>query len=230
MTRLAIIPARAGSKRIPGKNIKFFLGKPILAYSIRAAIESNLFDEVMVSTDDDTIAQVALEYGASVPFLRSKENSGDFATTVDVLLEVLYQYNRHAKTFSEACCIYPTAPFTSPDLLHRALKTMLDGGFDSVFPVVAFSYPIQRALQLEANGKTTMIQPEFLLSRSQDLPRRFHDSGMFYWFRPQSILKDTKLFGANSGAIEISELECHDIDHPDDWALAELKYRRLAET
>lgn len=228
MARLAIIPARGGSKRIPGKNIKPFLGRPILAYSIQAALESQLFDEVMVSTDDAAIAQVALQYGATVPSMRSPENSGDFATTADVLLEVLRDYAQQGIHFAEACCIYPTAPFAHPALLRRSLQTLVDGGYDSVFPVVAFGYPIQRALQLDAEGKASMVWPEYLLSRSQDLPRRYHDTGMFYWFRPEALQKDPRLFGPNSGAVEISELECHDIDHPDDWELAELKYRRLS--
>lgn len=228
MARLAIIPARGGSKRIPGKNIKPFLGRPILAYSIQAALESELFDEVMVSTDDSAIAQVAIQYGAVVPSLRSAENSGDFATTADVLLEVLQTYAKQGKHYSEACCIYPTAPFAHPALLRRSLQTLLDGGYDSVFPVVAFGYPIQRALQLDAEGKVSMVWPEYLLSRSQDLPKRYHDTGMLYWFRPDALLNDPRLFGPNSGAVEISELECHDIDHPDDWVLAELKYRRLS--
>jgi N-acylneuraminate cytidylyltransferase len=227
MQRLAIIPARGGSKRIPGKNIRSFAGKPILAYSIEAALNSKLFDEVMVSTDDPQIAEVARQFGASVPFLRSAENSDDFSTTVDVLLEVAESYTNAGQTFDTACCIYPTAPFVSAELLSKAFTLLEEGKFNSVFPVVAFDYPIQRSLQRSENGKVEMVWPEYLLSRSQDLPKRYHDTGLFYWYRPNQLINERKLFGENSGALIISELECHDIDSPDDWEMAELKFRRL---
>ncbi len=227
MTCVAIIPARGGSKRIPGKNIRNFLGKPVIAYSIEAALNSKLFDEVMVSTDDETIAQIAKEYGADVPFMRSVANSGDFATTVDVILEVLSQYEADGKNFTTGCCIYPTAPFVSSELLQRALQLMNNQNFDTVFPIVQFDYPIQRSLQINQDGKVSMVWPEFLLSRSQELPGRFHDTGQFYWFKSESLVKEKALFGNNSGALVLGSLECHDIDTPEDWELAELKYKRL---
>ena len=228
MKRLAIIPARGGSKRIPGKNIRDFAGKPIIAYSIEAALKSNLFDVVMVSTDDPEIAKIAQKLGAQVPFLRSAQNSDDFSTTVDVLLEVDEQYATQNQHFDIACCLYPTAPFTSSALLINAYNLLVEKNYDTVFPVVAFDYPIQRSLQIDSNGKIEMVWPEFLLSRSQDLPKRYHDTGLFYWYRPSQLKLEKKLFGENSGALVISELECHDIDSPEDWEMAELKYRRLS--
>ena len=228
MKRLAIIPARGGSKRIPGKNIRSFLGQPIIAYSIEAALKSNLFDEVMVSTDDPEIAHIAQQFGATVPFFRSAQNSDDFSTTVDVLLEVNQKYASQNQHFDFACCLYPTAPFTTSELLINGFNLLVSGNYNTVFPVVAFDYPIQRSLQIDPKGKIEMVWPEFLLSRSQDLPKRYHDTGLFYWYRPSQLELEKKLFCDNSGALVISELECHDIDSPEDWEMAELKYRRLS--
>jgi len=227
MARLAIIPARSGSKRISGKNVRLFDGKPILAYSIEAARISNLFDEVMVSTDDPDIAQLAVQLGASVPFRRSRQTAGDFATTADVLLEVVAMYKQQGRQFDTACCIYATAPFTTTALLRRGYDRLEAGAFDTVFPVVEFDYPIQRSLQMNKEGHVAMVWPEFESNRSQDLEPRFHDSGMFYWFRPGKLQAGGGLFSANSGAIIVSGLECHDIDSLDDWCIAELKYKRL---
>lgn len=226
MPRLAIIPARSGSKRIPGKNVREFDGRPIIAYSIQAARDSDLFDEVMVSTDDQDIANLAVQLGASVPFLRSRSNSGDFSTTVDVLLEVVDMYRQRDRVFDVACCIYATAPFTTADLLKRSYIKLEAGAFDTVFPVVEYEYPIQRSLQLK-DGHATMVWPEHQSSRSQDLPPRFHDSGMFYWFRPDKLHAGGGLLNSHSGAVVVSGLECHDIDCEDDWCVAELKFRRL---
>ena len=227
LNKIAIIPARGGSKRIPGKNIKSFEGRPIISYSITAAIDSKLFDEVMVSTDDHEIATIALQYGATVPFLRSHKASDDFASTEDVILEVITQYHSSGKQFEVGCCIYPTAPFATVKLIQDGFHLLDSGSFDTVFPVVQFDYPIQRSLQFSDKGKIEMVWPQYLDSRSQDLPNRFHDTGMFYWFRTHQFLEDKKLFGENSGAIIISELQCHDIDTTDDWEMAEIKYRRL---
>jgi pseudaminic acid cytidylyltransferase len=228
VSRIAIIPARGGSKRIPKKNIRDFLGKPIIAYSIEAALESKLFTEVMVSTDDEAIAEIARQYGATVPFLRSSQNSGDLSTTVDVILEVIESYSKLNFEFEAGCCLYPTAPFCTSNLISRGYDLMLKSKSDTVFPVVAFDYPIQRSLQLNAEGKVEMVWPEFLLSRSQDLPKRYHDTGLFYWFCTEKIKSEQRLFGENSAGLVISELECHDIDTPEDWEMAEIKYRRLA--
>lgn len=226
MANLAIIPARGGSKRIPRKNIKNFLGKPIIAYSIQAALESNLFDEVMVSTDDNEIAEVALKYGAKVPFFRSKKNSDDFATTVDVLVEVIEKYQEEGREFNTTCCIYPTAPFVTSTKLKQAFDKLNDSKFDCVFPVVRYGYPVQRALFLEeTSDKIKMMYPENLNSRSQDLKPSFHDSGQFYFFDNQSFSETGKLWTNNTGCIEVSEIESQDIDNEVDWKIAELKYR-----
>lgn len=227
MSLLAIIPARGGSKRIPRKNTKHFNGLPIIAYSIKSAIESQLFEEIIVSTDDDEITEIAKQFGASVPFRRSDKNADDFASTEDVLIEVLQAYQEREKFYKVACCIYPTAPFVSADLLTEGLNLLESMNYDSVFPVVQFNYPIQRSLQFSDNGKIEMVCPEYMNSRSQDLPKRFHDTGLFYWFRAENLLKNQKIFSGNSGALVINELDCHDIDTPDDWEIAEVKYRRL---
>lgn len=224
MGSIAIIPARGGSKRIPGKNIKDFLGKPIIAYSIEAAINSGLFTEVMVSTDSEEIAEVAKKYGAKVPFIRSSKNADDFATTIDVLLEVLENYKgeKHMD-FDYGCCIYPTAPFTSADHLKTGFLKMENQKLDIVFPVVAFSYPIWRGLEVVDGEKVKMIWPEYLNTRSQDLKKVFHDAGQWYWFNT-STLKDT-LYTNNSGYVALDEKHVQDIDTETDWELAEMKFR-----
>lgn len=226
MANLAIIPARGGSKRIPRKNIKPFLGKPIIAYSIEAAIKSNLFDEVMVSTDDEEIAKIAKQYGAKVPFLRSNDNANDFAVLADVVEEVVSNYAQNNEIFENICCILPTAPFVTSTKIIEAYKTLFNNNFDSVFPVLEFSFPIQRSLKIEDN-KVAMVWNEHLNSRSQDLESRYHDSGQFYWIKTQSFLTEKKLLTNDSGAIIISQLEAQDIDTETDWKLAEIKYKLM---
>lgn len=227
MKCLAIIPARGGSKRIPHKNIKPFLGKPIIAYSIKSAIDTKLFDEIMVSTDDEEIANIARLEGASVPFLRSVDNANDFATLADVMVEVVNSYKAIDKEFDLICCLLPTAPLvTSRDLLS-AYDQLVKSDFDSICPVVAFSYPIYRSLYLDEKGILKMNWPEYRFSRSQDLPTAYHDSGTFYWIRRDSLLKDKKLFSDNGTAIVLDEMRVQDIDTETDWALAEMKYKLL---
>lgn len=223
---LCIIPARGGSKRIPRKNIKDFFGKPILAYSIQAATESNLFKEIIVSTDDDEIAEMAKKFGASVPFMRSAKTSDDFATTVDVIEEVISQYKNIGLTFDTTCCIYPCAPFVNANKITNAFNLLNEKKFDSVFPVVAFGFPVQRALKL-SEEKLSFIQPEYALSRSQDLEKAYHDAGQFYWINTNSFLSTKKIVSDNCGAIVVSEMEAQDIDNESDWKLAELKYQLL---
>ena len=223
---IAIIPARGGSKRIPRKNIKDFLGKPIIAYSIEAALKSNLFDEVMVSTDDKEIAEIAVEYGASVPFLRSKKNSNDFATTADVLIEVLKEYEGLGTSFDFFCCIYPTAPFISTESLQDSFNLLINRNYSTIFPVVKFGYPIQRSL-LEKDGTVAMVWPENLKSRSQDLVPHYHDAGQFYWLDKNDFEKSKELFDDNSGFFEVDELQVQDIDNELDWKLAELKFQLI---
>lgn len=227
MRNLAIIPARGGSKRIPRKNIKDFKGKPIIAYSIEAALKSNLFDELMVSTDDSEIAEVAQKYGAKVPFFRSKSNADDFATLVDVLIEVIGQYQNSGESFENICCILPTAPLTSSNRIKESFQKLIEEDHESVLPVVEFSYPILRALQFDEKGELGMIWPEHLKSRSQDLKPSYHDSGSFYWVKQKALLKQKTLFCKQGRAIILSDIEVQDIDTETDWKLAELKYQLL---
>ncbi|MEA2042576.1 MAG: pseudaminic acid cytidylyltransferase, partial [Bacteroidota bacterium] len=176
MKNLAIIPARGGSKRIPGKNIKNFLGKPIIAYSVEAALKSELFCEVIVSTDDNEIAEVSKKYGATVPFMRSDENADDHATLSDVIDEVTESYTQRGDKFDYACCILPTSPLLTVQNLEKGFNLLASQKLDSVKPVAAFSYPIQRALKME-NGLVEMFQPEHKRTRSQDLEQAYHDAG-----------------------------------------------------
>jgi pseudaminic acid cytidylyltransferase len=226
MANLAIIPARGGSKRIPRKNIKNFLGKPIMAYSIEAAIGSELFDEIMVSTDDDEIAEIARQLGAKVPFMRSEKNADDFATTVEVLIEVIENYKAQGIYFDNIACIYPTAPFTTSIKLIEAFTVLQNQTLDAVFPVMTFSYPIQRSLKIN-NDKLEFFYPEFEKSRSQDLEKAYHDAGQFYFLRTTSLLNNKSIFSKNTGSIIITELEAQDIDNAVDWKLAEIKYELL---
>jgi pseudaminic acid cytidylyltransferase len=221
---LCIIPARGGSKRIPRKNIKDFLGKPIIAYSIEVALKSGLFDEVMVSTDDEEIAEIARNYGAKVPFVRSKENANDYATTIDVLVEVLENYKAQNQTFETGCCVYPTAPFVSPEILQKSFQMLKNEGFDSVYPVQKFSFPPQRSVVFKDN-KLRWQNPENALARSQDLTPLYHDAGQFYFFRTEKLLKNRTILTENTSGIVISEMAAHDIDNEEDWAVAEFKYR-----
>lgn len=227
MNNLCIIPARGGSKRIPRKNIKFFLGKPIIAYSIEAAIESNLFDEVMVSTDDEEIVEIAKGYGAKVPFLRSAENADDFSTTVDVLIEVIKTYEKMGKQYTQACCIYPTAPFITQEHLKEGFEKLISENRNSVFPIVPFSYPIWRGLKNSGSGKVEMLWPEHINSRTQDLETVYHDAGQWYWFDIPSLKREMRLFTDNTASIILSPLEVMDIDNPSDWIIAEMKYEYL---
>ena len=225
MRNLAVIPARGGSKRIPRKNIRDFLGKPILAYSIEAALESNLFDEVMVSTDDAEIAEIAVRYGAKVPFLRSQNNADDHATLADVLLEVINKYAKANQEFEAVCCLLPTAPLTRSCRIVEAYQKMVGENFDSVCPVVAFSYPILRSLEITDEGKLKMIWPEYERTRSQDLKPSYHDAGSFVWVKTPAFLNEKTFWCKNGGAIILPETEVQDIDTEEDWKLAEMKYR-----
>lgn len=226
---VAIITARGGSKRIPRKNIKEFLGKPIIAYSIKAAIDSGIFDEVMVSTDDEEIAGIAKQAGAKVPFMRSADAANDYATTTDVIGEVLKQYKEIGLEFEYACCIYPTAPFVTKELLLQAQKLVEKEGADSCFPVIQFSFPPQRGMIIE-NGIAKYKYPEYQFTRSQDLEGMYHDSGQFYYFDVKKFEETGKMLGDAIKPIVISEMEAQDIDNEDDWKIAELKYKMLQES
>jgi pseudaminic acid cytidylyltransferase len=226
MGNVAIITARGGSKRIPKKNIKLFLGKPIIAYSIEAAIGSSIFDEVMVSTDDEQIANVAREHGAVVPFMRSARTSDDYSTTADVIIEVLREYKNSGRIFEFACCIYPTAPFVTSKKLMKAYEQLIKSKSDSIIPVTRFSFPIWRSFKMEGN-KIEYNWPEFALKRSQDLPPSFHDCGQFYFFNVERFFNSRKLVTDNTIALEVPELETQDIDNEEDWKLAEFKFGYL---
>ncbi len=230
MANLCIIPARGGSKRIPRKNIKLFLGKPIIAYSIEAAINSGFFDEVMVSTDDAEIAEIAIQYGANIPFMRSEKMSNDFATTFDVVEEVINSFKENEIEFENVCCIYPCAPFVTVQKLKEAYNLFVKEQFDAVFPIMQFGFPIQRALQMYDFGKINFFYPEYAYTRSQDLLSLFHDAGQFYWMNVLSCMEQQKIMTDNTGSIVITELEGQDIDNEVDWKLAELKYELLQST
>ena len=223
MSKLAMITARGGSKRIPRKNIKEFNGKPIIAYSIEAALSSGVFDEVMVSTDDEEIADIAKKHGAKVPFLRSEKTSNDYATTVDVIEEVLEEYKKRGQEFYYFACIYPTAPFITAEKLKSATEQLVSSGADALIPVVRFSYPPQRAMVVR-DERLIFREPENLSKRSQDLEPYFHDAGQFYILRTESFLKNHALMVGDIIPLELSELEVQDIDNETDWKIAELKY------
>lgn len=220
--RIAIITARGGSKRIPKKNIKDFCGKPIIAYSIEAAISSELFDEVMVSTDSEEIAEIAKKYGASVPFMRSAETSNDYATTNDVLIEVFNEYKKRGQEFDIAVCIYPTAPFVTADKLRRAIDMVEKDGADAVTPVVQFSFPPQRAFIIRDNALEYQY-PENASVRSQDLEPIYHDCGQFYVMKPKNVMDGIII--KKTTPIVMPESEVQDIDTVEDWKIAEMKYQ-----
>ena len=226
MSCICIIPARGGSKRIPRKNIKPFMGKPIMAYSIEAALMSGLFDEVMVSTDDEEFAEVARQYGASVPFLRSAETANDFASTADVLNEVLSRYNQQGKEFDTFCCLYSTAPFVTSERLRDAYSKLSDE-VDACFTMVQYSYPVQRGLHIIEDGYVAMTNPEYLQSRSQDLEPIYHDAGQFYFIKTASFHAEKTMWAKRTAPLILSELEVQDLDTETDWKLAEMKYHLL---
>lgn len=224
MTNVAIITARGGSKRIPKKNIKEFCGKPIIAYSIEAALSADVYDEVMVSTDSEEIAEVARTYGALVPFLRSESTSNDFATTADVITEVLDEYKKAGKQFDAFTCIYPTAPFVTGERLSEAVKLLNDA--DAVISVVRFSFPPQRAFVIR-DGNVAFQFPEYERTRSQDLESIYHDCGQFYICNTELFLEKHSLILPRTKPYELPDEEVQDIDTMSDWEIAEAKFRVL---
>ncbi|MCR5596215.1 MAG: pseudaminic acid cytidylyltransferase [Lachnospiraceae bacterium] len=229
MSAIAMITARGGSKRIPRKNIRDFCGKPIMNYSIEAALESGIFDEVMVSTEDEEIAEIARKAGASVPFLRSEVTASDTATTEEVISEVLMRYSEMGREFEYGCCIYPTAPFVNAHKLKDAFDILRESGAQSIVPMQEFTYPPQRGLYIDEDGYVKMLHPEYASTRSQDLEKHYHECGQFYIFRNSDFLiqKDTTM--EKSIPYIIDPVESQDIDTESDWLLAELKYRFLKE-
>lgn len=223
MKRLAVIPARGGSKRLPGKNIRDFAGKPMLAWSVESALDSGLFDTVMVSTDSEDIASVARSVGASVPFMRSAKTADDHAIIVDVMAEVVEGYEAEGQVFDRICCILATAPLLKAETLKQSADLMEREGFETLFPVVAFDYPIQRALRRDEKGRTGMIQPEHYASRSQDLEPAYHDAALFYWMTREVCLAKQPTFAGRAGSFVVDAMEAQDIDTLTDWRMAELK-------
>ncbi len=226
MASVAIITARGGSKRIPRKNIKEFLGKPIICYSIEAALKSGIFDTVMVSTDDEEIADIARKAGAEVPFFRSAETANDYATTADVVAEVLKNYEAQGQRFEEACVIYPTAPFLTAKALYEAMEILRKEQTDSVLPVVKFSFPPQRCVVIN-DGRLVPKWPECMPMRSQDLEPYYHDCGQFYCIRVESFMEQKKMVMEHTAPFIQDEINVQDIDTLEDWQIAEMKYRIL---
>jgi len=227
--KLALIPARGGSKRIPRKNIKPFAGKPIIAYAIAAAQQAGCFDQVIVSTDDDEIADVARQYGAAAPFRRPPEVSNDTATTAAVIRHAIEWYAKEGADLSHVCCIYAAAPFVQAADILAAYDLLTASDADYCFPVTSFPSPIQRALKRHANGRLEMFYPEHLNTRSQDLPEAFHDAGQFYWGRAEAFQRGAPLFGPTAIPLILPRWRVQDIDTPDDWARAELMYEALVK-
>ncbi len=226
MKSIAVIPARGGSKRIPRKNIKEFCERPIIEYSIAAAIESGVFDEVMVSTDDPEIAEIAAAAGAKVPFLRSDENSNDQATSIDALYEVLQKYRELGESFEYGCFLYPTAPFVTAEKLKSAMGALRSSDADTVISVTPFSFPPQRGF-LVTDGIVKWVSPEYMFTRTQDLPTIYHDCGQFYCFRVEAFMQKKMLVTDKTLPFVIDETEVQDIDTLTDWKIAEMKYRLM---
>ena len=228
MANIAIIPARGGSTRVPGKNIRNFFGRPVIEYSIDAALRSGVFDEVMVSTDSEEIAEIARKAGANVPFLRSAKNSDSYATTRAVLLEVLSEYEKRGKTFDAMACIYPCAIFVTPEKLRNAYNMMRETpGANAVTPVVAYSYPPQRAMVVQG-GFLTYAYPEHINTRTQDLDTIYHDCGQFYFWDVDAYINNTTGIW-NTVPYIMSEEETQDVDNESDFRLAEMKYAMMSK-
>ena len=224
---VAIIPARGGSKRIPRKNIKLFHGKPMIAYSIEAALESGCFDKVIVSTDDNEIAEIAKQYGAQVPFIRPAVIADDYATTLDVIAHALEWCVENGIEVTNACCIYATAPFISASSLQEGMVALSTNNVDYAFSATSYAFPIQRAIKIDNECRVNMFQPEYLNTRSQDLEEAYHDAGQFYWGKAQAFLEKRAIFGSNSKAVLLPRKRVQDIDTQEDWELAEALYRVL---
>ncbi len=228
--KIAIIPARGGSKRIHKKNIKSFRGFPIIKYSIDAAIQSKLFDRVIVSTDDENIASIAIEYGADVPFLRSQETSDDHSTLGDVIYETVKRLKIGSNSLDYICCLLATAPFVTKEFLIRAEKLFLKEKYDSLFPVVKYSYPIWRSLKKNCQSDSfEMVWPQHLNTRSQDLEEIYHDAGMFYFLNAVTFKEKKSVFLEKNGCIETKSWFIQDIDNDEDWEHAEIKYDLLRQ-
>jgi N-acylneuraminate cytidylyltransferase len=218
---LAVIPARGGSKRIPRKNIRPFGGRPMIAWSIEAASASGLFDRVIVSTDDEEIADCARSHGAEVPFTRPPELSDDHAGTLEVVRHAVERTVEEGARPEAVCCLYATAPFVTAEDLAAARAMLMDGDFNYVFAAARFPCPVQRGFTRSPAGTMELLFPEHRLTRSQDLPPVYHDAGQFYWGRTEAWLEGRAIFGERSGFVELPSWRVQDIDTPEDWTKAE---------
>lgn len=227
--RLAIIPARGGSKRIPRKNVKDFVGKPMIAWSIEAAIASGLFDHIIVSTDDSEIADISRTYGATVPFMRPPELADDYTETSVVVAHAINWCRAQLATPELVCCIYATAPFVSAADLEKGMSLLIETNSNFAFSVTSYPFPIQRALKLTKVGGVEMFEPEHLNTRSQDLEDAYHDAGQFYWGRPESWLSEIPIFSASSSPVILPRYRVQDIDTIEDWSRAELMFKVMLE-
>lgn len=227
--RLAVIPARGGSKRIPRKNIRDFCGLPMIARSIQAAQESGCFDRILVSTDDAEIAVVARQYGAITPFIRPVELSDDHTGTIPVIAHAIDWMQRQGERVDEVCCIYATAPFVQAEDLRRGLALLQEKKADYAFTVTSYPFPIQRAVRINERGEVEMFQPEHFATRSQDLEEAYHDAGQFYWGQAQAWLAQQPVFAGRSVPLVLPRSRVQDIDTAEDWARAELLYRLLEQ-
>jgi pseudaminic acid cytidylyltransferase len=225
-----VIPARGGSKRIPRKNIKEFNGKPIIAYSIEAALKSNCFSQVIVSTDDDEISEVAKKYGALVPFVRPDELSNDYAGTIPVIKHAIEWMEDNNNYIENVCCLYATAPFIQSKIISKAYQQLQDSNSDYCFSVTSFSFPIQRAIKIVQGDKVDMFYPEHFNTRSQDLEEAYHDAGQFYWGKAQAFKDESPLFSEVATPYVLPRYLVQDIDTMEDWIRAETMYKVLQET
>ena len=225
--RLAVIPARGGSKRIPKKNIRPFCGKPIIAYSIETSLQSGLFDHLIVSTDDAETVKIAKSLGAEVPFVRSAELSDDVTGTNEIVRDAILWFERQGEPVTIACCIYATAPFLDTKALRLGLETLERTGKSFAFSVTTFEFPIQRALLINAKNEIEAVSPEYSATRSQDLPERYHDAGQFYWGRASAFVDREVLYSTASAPVVIPRHLVQDIDTEADFRRAELMYRAL---
>lgn len=219
--KIAVIPARGGSKRIPRKNIKEFSGKPMIAWSIEAALDSKCFDQVIVSTDDAEIADIAKSYGANVPFIRPAKLADDYTGTIPVIRHAIESMQTLGHTVDLACCIYATAPFIQLTDIQRGVDILIERNANYAFSVTSYAFPIQRAVRITENGEIEMFQPEHFDTRSQDLEEAYHDAGQFYWGKATAWLEAKPFFTSHSVPVILPRYRVQDIDTPEDWIRAE---------
>ena len=225
--KLAVIPARGGSKRIPRKNIKPFCGKPMIAWPIEAALQSGCFDQIVVSTDDAEIAEVARQYGAQVPFMRPAVLADDHTGTTAVVAHAIDWFAAQGQMPEQVCCLYATAPFVSADDLRRGLAVLTETGSDYAFAITSYAFPIQRAIRITAAKRVEMFNPEHFDTRSQDLEEAYHDAGQFYWGRASAWQANKTIFGPDSAPVMLPRHRVQDIDTPEDWLRAEWMFKAM---